>query len=177
MSTATGNRISRRDEKNTAELATQSRPDVDMMTADLDREDIVIAEDDIPTLKKKYMADLAFNEEPMTIRISGHSRDKDSPKNVACWVNGKGIELLVNGKFISLGYIPIGSNVTTKRKYVENLMTSAPVTVNTVVGRADVEQPTQSVTFERAAEYSVSIIRDDNPAGSDWAEAVMFRRA
>lgn len=177
MSNATGNRVSRRDEINTADLATQSRPNIDMMAADIDREDIVIAEDDIPALKKKYMADLAFNEEPVVILINGHSRDKDSPKNIACWVNGKGIEILLNGKFVPLGYVPIGKQVTTKRKYVENLMTSAPVTVATIVGPATVEQPTQEIQFQRAAEYSISIIRDESPAGADWAESIMYRRA
>jgi len=176
MTTANGNRVSRRNEVHTADMATQSRPPTDMSSADFNREDIVVAEDNIPALEK-YMADLKFNEDPITIRINGHSRDKEAPKHIACWVNGKGIELLVNGKFVVLGYVPIGVNVTTKRKYVENLMTSTPVTVNTVVGRADKDQPDQSIVYERAAEYSISVIKDESPAGADWCEAVMFARA
>lgn len=177
MTAATGNRVThRRAEVDSGNLATQQRPNVDLMTADLDREDIVQAEDDIPALKKNYMADLKFNEDPVTIRITSHSKDGFAQKHIESWVNGKGAEVLTNGKFISVAYLPVNTNLTTKRKYVEQLMTSMPVNVKTRHDKGDVDQPRNWVEFESAASYSISIIRDDSPAGSDWAESIMYRR-
>src|SRR5262245_46624102 len=67
-------------------------------------EDVVVAE---KPLGKDYQDELAFNEEPITIRIE-RSGEKFAPPVIDCWVNGKGAEVVVNGKWVALGYLPVG---------------------------------------------------------------------
>ena len=56
------------------------------------RENIVIAD---KPLNKDYLDELAFNEEPVTIRLEP-STDKNAATWFPIWVNGKGAEVFIN---------------------------------------------------------------------------------
>jgi len=136
------------------------------------REEIAIA----PALDggkplSRYMADVLFAEDPVTIRIEP-GQGRFAPKIWDCWVNGQGAEQLINGQWVKKGWLPVGIPVTTKRKFVEVLLRAKHDNVQTRTARYEdhedniVDRMTSSAT-------PVSIIHDPSPAGRDWIEKIL----
>lgn len=82
--------------------------------------------------EKEYLAELAFNEEPITIIIQ-KGPEKMAPRIVDCWVNGRGAEHFRNGKWHVCGWLPVNVPVITRRKYVEVLARAKADSVETEV--------------------------------------------
>jgi len=124
--------------------------------------------------KSDYLDELTFNEEPVTIRLEP-SAEKFASKWVPCWVNGKGAEVLVNGKWVEFGYLPVSQMLTTKRKYVEVLLRSKRDSVNTNVIERDNEDPQNIIERSTTSTALFSIIEDRNPRGAEWATELRRR--
>lgn len=141
----------------------QHRPIVFKDDEPIDRERIIVAE---KTPDVEYFEALQFAEEPISIRIE-RSAEKFAPNSVDCWVNGIGAEIMINGKWVQCGYLPVGHVVTTKRKYVEVLARSKQDTVQTaVLKHEDFEENTNPISTSQKVPFSV--IRDANPRGAEW---------
>ena len=133
-------------------------------------DEIIIAPE---VLMKGYAEALAFNEEPITIRIERTS-EKNPPKVVDAWVNGKGAEVLHNGRWLELGFIPVGFPVTTKRKYAEVLAKAKIDTCNTNDDRdTTVEHPANLVARSTSSRAPFSVIEDRNPKGVAWLNGLV----
>lgn len=125
--------------------------------------------------EKEQAANLAFMEEPVTIRIE-RGQDKHSASAIPIWNNGIPCEVLVNGKWIkTAGYIPVETTLTTKRKYVEQLLRAKVDTVETVVKEEPGEDPQNLFRRYTSALATFSIIKDANPRGVEWAQEVRSR--
>ena len=72
-------------------------------------------------LGKAQLENLRFAEDPVTIILTP-AREKNAAKYRDCWVNGKGIEVLIGNLWQEWKAIPTGAQVVTKRKYVEVLL-------------------------------------------------------
>lgn len=120
-------------------------------------------------LNKEYLDALAFNEDKLTIIISPSS-EKFAPKYVDCWVNGRGIEVLMpNGKWIEFKAIPVAKRVVTKRKYVEVLIRMKRQDVTTVVINNDPTQdPINKLDRIEAVVHGITIVHDPSPKGAEW---------
>jgi hypothetical protein len=118
-------------------------------------------------LHKVYMEALAFAEEPVTIRIE-RSGEKFAPNVIDLWVNGQGAEILQNGRWVTYNALPVGTPVTTKRKYVEVLARSKTDTINTKSGKKDEFSEINSIERYTSAKAPFSVIRDKNPLGVEW---------
>ncbi len=114
-----------------------------------------------------YLDELAFNEEPVTIRIEPSS-EKNAAAHFPVWVNGKGCEVLINGQWVPVGYIPVNTVLTVKRKYVEVIMRAKLDTVTTDVVEEAGKDPINKVKRFTAAVHAFSIIKDDNPLSQAW---------
>ena len=134
------------------------------------RSEVILAPEDV--LKKDYADQLAFNEEPVTIRVE-RSSEKFAPRVVDVWCNGKGAEVWMNGRWVETRAIPIGMEVTTKRKYVEILYRSKTDTIATDSGKIDEHSEKNDIQRHTSARAPLSIIRDDNPKGVAWATALL----
>jgi hypothetical protein len=152
-----------RPELHTADIAIEQKPTIESRE-DLAKE-IVAAPEDV--MQAEYAAALSFNEEPVTIRIE-RSSEKFAPRVIDCWCNGKGAEVVVNGRWVSLGYIPVGVRVTTKRKYVEILARSKIDAVNTRVEDRDSEHPKNLIERSTSSRAPFSVLEDRNPKGAAW---------
>lgn len=130
----------------------------------LEREQIILPLE--KQMAGKYLADLAFAEEPVTIRIE-RSSEKFAPHSVDCWVNGVGAEILMKGRWIQTGYLPVGHVVTTKRKYVEVLARSKHDSVQTEVKKHE-ESEENVIDRHTSQKTPFSVIRDENPRGAEW---------
>lgn len=118
--------------------------------------------------KSDFMKALSFNEEPITIIIEENSRSDFPETMVPVNVNGDGAEILMDGKWVRAGWLPIGREVITKRKYVEVLARSKSDSIKTVHDDATVERPRNTVSRRTSSNYPISVLRDDNPRGRDW---------
>lgn len=164
-------------EQNTGTMHINQRDDIDMDDSPLLRvgESLVAVDID---LNQAYMEALAFAEEPVCIRIE-KSTQKNPPKTVPCWVQGKGAEIFKDGKWWVLGFLPIGTPIITRRKYIEAIARAKVDTVDTEHASAAqfttgaVNYIENKVCINTSALYPLSVIRDNNPKGADWLTKIM----
>lgn len=165
-----------RRETATADLPTDQAPPIEMPPIDQAisaLNDVVEASAD--ELHKSRLEALAFAEQPICIIVHG-SNEKNAQIVHDVWVNGKGAEVFVNGKWVEFGCIPVGIEVITKRKYVEVLARKKSDSVRTeVIKHADSEQ--NLVHRETIHGCPFSVIEDRDPRGREWLATIMRERA
>lgn len=149
-------------ELHTADIKIEQKPRIE--TREDLAEEIVVSPE---ALQKEYAAALAFAEEPVTIRIE-RSSEKFAPKAIDLWCNGKGAEVMMNGRWVEMRVLPVGIPVTTKRKFVEILARSKVDSVETVVGGMDEEHPRNAIDRHTSSKAPFSVIEDRNPKGVEW---------
>jgi hypothetical protein len=164
-----------RKEVSTADMDIGQRPNVDLedLVNFIRGESIVDNVGEKPLLPE-YADALAFMEEPVTIRIEENSRSDFPETHVPVAVNGKEAEVLQNGQWLAIGWLPVGVPLTTKRKYVEVLARAKPDAIRTVHDDANVERPRNTVQRRTSSSYPLSVIRDDNPRGHEWLSRIMM---
>ncbi len=155
----------------TGDFATPEAREIDLDDPDQRTQTFQPAE--INSADQQYFSSLAFNEEPITIRLEP-SAEKHAPTSVPVWVNGKGAEVLINGKWIAIGYLPIGQILITKRKYVEVLARANAENINTDVIAPEGEDPINKVIKSSQRKYPFSVLKDDNPRGYEWLTRLMY---
>lgn len=157
-----------RRETHTDDVKPQQRPTIHL--GDYERGDETI----IPIaagLGMDYVSELAFMEQPIMIRIE-RSNEKFAPNTVDCWVNGKGAELFVNGKWMVCGWLPVGKPIVTRRKYVEVLLRAKPEAVSTQVIRHN-ESEDNILNRFTSNKYPLAILQDNDPRGIEWANQII----
>lgn len=110
---------------------------------------------------KDYADELAFMEEPVTV-VLHKGRDTWAPRYERFGVDGKPI------------WVEVGKPTVVKRKYVEVMARSQPMTVATASGEEDSDALTFNKIHRRlSANFSFSIVEDKNPRGHAWLAKVM----
>ena len=150
----------------------EQKPDIpispvkpDGTTAVLEREPEIVRAEQLPS--GDYGDELAFNEEPITIRLEP-TAEKNAPTSFPIWVNGKGAEVFQNGRWDEIAYLPVGKVLITKRKYVEVIIRAKLDAVHTEVSDPESENPRNVVKRFTSAVHSLSILEDRNPRGVAW---------
>ena len=121
-----------------------------------------------------YAEALAFMEEPVTIRIEPSS-DKNAATAFPVWVNGKMAEVFQNGRWDEIGYLPVGRQLTVRRKVLEVIIRAKVDTVHTQIQEMDSERPNNVISRFTSPVHSFSIIEDRNPRGSAWVAEIRRR--
>ena len=161
--------IKRRREAHIGDTPIEQKADV--VSIENHQQDVIIADQ---MLNMDYLAELNFNEDPVTIRLEPSS-EKFASRWVPCWVNGKGAEVLLNGKWVEFGYLPVSKPLTIKRKYVEVLLRSKRDAIETNVVERDNEDPQNIVQRSTTSTALFSVIEDRNPKGAEWATELRRR--
>jgi hypothetical protein len=164
-------------EAHSSDFPTQQLPDVDVsLNKALDRSVIVDAQDigADKQLQNEYLEALAFNEDPITISLEP-TQEKNPPKWIECWVQGKGAEVLTADGWQAWGYLPMGSLITTKRKYVEVLLGSKVTKVATQHDDGNVDSPRNWVRKVTTSNVHVTIHEDKSPKGGEWLRRIKAR--
>lgn len=123
---------------------------------------------------KDYLAELAFMEEPVTIRLEPSS-DKNAAMAFPIWVNGKKAEVFQYGRWDEIGYLPVGVPLTVKRKVLEIIIRAKTDTIHTSIQEMDSERPNNVVQRFTSPVHSFSIIEDRNPRGAAWVTELRRR--
>ncbi len=138
-----------------------------------DREgEVVLADKDIANAD--YLADLAFMEEPVLIRLEPSS-DRNAVSVFWVAVNGREAEILVNGQWRPVGWLPVGEAITIRRKYLEVIIRAKIDTIVTPDMETAGLHPDNTPRRITSAVHSFSVIEDRNPRGAVWM-AEMRRR-
>jgi hypothetical protein len=131
-----------------------------------------IVQVETPLVKSDYDR-LAFAEEPVTILIH-RSGEKFAPRSTDyIGVNGKGAEMMFKNGWVSIGYLPRGQQVTTKRKYVEVLARSKQDHVNANFNHRENADPENFIEFSTISTCAFSLIHDANPLGVEWLSQLL----
>lgn len=150
------------------EIHSSSLPPIEQKPSILDPKnydgDIIIGE---RVINKDYADELAFNEEPVTIRIEPSS-DANASIVVEAWCNGKGAEIFMNGRWYEITYLPVGRVITTKRKYLEVIVRAKVDKISTRMVDRTNENPENRIDRRTISAYSFSVIQDNNPRGGAW---------
>lgn len=133
--------------------------------------DIVLTE---RTHNQDYLDELAFGEEPVTIRIEPSS-DRNAAGAMPIWVNGRGAEVFQNGRWDVITYLPVGQVLVTKRKYLEVIIRAKVDTIHTKIQEMDSERPNNVINRFTSPVHSFSIIEDKNPRGAAWVTELRRR--
>lgn len=159
-------------EYSTEDMPVAQRPEVDLgdLVNFIRNESLVKIEG--KPLTAEYTAELAFNEEPVVIRIEENSRSDHPETHVACAVNGTDAEVFQNGKWVRIGWLPVNMPLTVKRKYVEILARSNSESIRTIHDDATVAMPNNRVRRATSSNYPITVIRDDNPKGHEWLSRI-----
>lgn len=139
--------------------------------ADRDPE-IVIADPALMT--KDYQDELAFMAEWLTIRLEP-SGQENAPDTFFVSVNGRGAEILVNGRPMVWPHLPVGPEITVRRSVVEIIARSKTMRVATDHTGDPTRQLANKTTRNVSQTQPFSIISDPSPRGRAWA-AEMIRR-
>jgi hypothetical protein len=121
-----------------------------------------------------YLDELAFMEEPVTIRIEPSS-DKNAAGAFPVWCNGRGSEILLNGQWRECTYLPVGQVLTVKRKYLEIIVRAKIDTIHTKILEVESERPNNSINRYTSPTTSFSILEDRNPRGPAWVSELRRR--
>lgn len=147
------------------DIKIEQKSDIVGDTALMDREPEVVVAQQLP--KKDYLDELAFNEEPVTIRLEP-STDKNAATRFPVWVNGKGGEVFQQGRWFEVGYFPVGVPFITKRKYLAVIIGAKIDTVHTEVKEPESEHPNNVIQRFTSPVHSFSVLEDKNPRGAAW---------
>lgn len=129
------------------------------------------------THEASYMEALAFNEEPVTVQIHTVTGGSKYPEtHVPVQVNGRGAEVLYEGKWLAMGWLPIGIELTIKRKYVEVLARSRPEDIETKHDESNVEKPRNWQDRKQTQKYPMTIIKDTQK-GHEWLSRLLYNHA
>lgn len=122
---------------------------------------------------RSYFEQLAFMEDPVTIRLHPSS-EKNAPKSLPVWVNGKPAEVFQRGRWEEIGYLPVARQMIVKRKVVEVIL-RAKVDSVTTRHEDDGVQVQNFADRNTSPLQSFTIIEDKNPRGHAWASEMMRR--
>lgn len=163
---------------NSADLAIEQKRDIENSPEEERAEgDITIADEAM--LKADYLAELAFMEEPVTIRIEPGS-DENAPQHILLACNGKGCEVMLGGRWREMpgGWIPVGQQMTIKRKYLEVLARSKVDRIETVMpemGAPDAQMSNNRIRRFTRQSNAFSVLEDKSPRGAAWLTEVVRR--
>ena len=165
-----------RHELHSSDVKPQQKADIDLGLDDLEREPEIVKAEGKDLEDKDRLANLAFAEEPLTIVIHPSS-EKNAASSHPVWNQGLGAEILINGKWRSITWLPFNQQLVTKRKYVEIMARAKFDRVETITPQINNEDTLGTTKVQRFTSpvLSFSIIRDDNPKGAAWINEMLRR--
>lgn len=173
MTEAINQPIRRRRINSTEDTAIGQMEEIDLTGEDEAPSRIVEAQAD--SLIAEHAAKLKFAEEPITVLIAKQN-DRNASWVVECWNNGKGAELLINGKWVESGWLPCDREITTKRKYIEILLRSKTTTYRTEHSSPGAEHVQNRAIPTTTLRNQISVIEDKNPLGRAWLSSIVAER-
>lgn len=112
-------------------------------------------------LDTDYADAIAFGEEVLDIMLQPSS-EENAPMIIDVYVNGEA------------KWVPVGERVSIKRKFVEVLMRSKPVSITTTHEDIGAKMIQNRVIRNQRAKYPLSILHDPSPKSVEWQRRTMM---
>lgn len=130
-------------------------------------------------LNDKALKAEEFLNEPVTILINRSMEKNFAPRCTdLIAINGIWAEVLVNGNWVRMGYLPRGKAITVKRKYVEVLARARYDSFQTEVLQPVNEDPINNVNSIANYTLPFQMIKDEHqPEGQEWLEKLLANQA
>lgn len=122
----------------------------------------------------EFLEELAFYEEPVKIVINP-STHKNAASIFENWCDGRGAEMLINGKWLIIKDLPVGKPITVKRKIVEQIIRARVMNVQTIHEEPPVPSPRNELVRTSSHVHSFSILHDASPKAQEWLEMAYAR--
>jgi len=136
----------------------------------------IIKADDADKIALKHQTEeLAFNNEWVDIIIMP-SQQKNAASIFEVWTNGKKAEMLINGKPVEIGALPVDQEITVRRYTVEQIARARVTNYQTAHEDANVPNPRNTTVPNTTPVHSFSVLHDPNPRGREWLGQVMRRQ-
>jgi hypothetical protein len=103
-------------------------------------------------------------------------QDENAPPSVPIWVNGKGAEVLVGGRWLEVTYLPVGGPLTIKRKYLEAIARAKPTHIKTNIVELVGKDPINKIDRRSYMRYPFNMLEDKNPKGRHWLTKILTER-
>jgi len=110
-------------------------------------------------INKDYADALAFNEDVLEILLEPSS-EENAPMTVDVYNNGQAV------------WVPVGQPFKIKRKFVEDLMRSRPVSIQTSHEDIGAKVINNRIIRNTRAKYPLSILSDPSPKGPEWMRRI-----
>ena len=136
------------------------------------RDDLVLL--DGIEVTPEYIEELAFYEDPVTIIINP-STHKNAASIFENWCNGTRAEMLINGKWVPIGELPVGKPITIKRKVVEQIIRARVMNVQTIHEEPPTPSPRNEILRTASHVHSFSVLKDASPKSQEWLEMAYAR--
>lgn len=147
----------------------------DALEGDLTDRDPEIVIADPALMTKEYADELAFMAEWITIRMDP-SGQENAPDTFAVWINGRGAEVMVNGRPMVWTHLPVGPEITVRRSTVEVIARSKTMRVQTDHTPNLEAQLRNRTTRNVSQTQPFSIISDPSPRGRAWISEMLRRQ-
>ena len=122
---------------------------------------------------KAYQEKLAMAEDPILINVMmAGEGSQEATTTDFIGVNGKGVEVLNNGRWVSQGYLFMEQPVTIKRKYLEVMLRSKRDKIETVFYKLPDGKTINIAKKNTAGQYQIQILQDKNPKGIEWMQMI-----
>lgn len=153
-------RVARQHHTEDTPLAQPAAIEIPSLGSPLNRESEVLVPADATALNRDYVEALKFNEDVLDI-ILEPSSEENAPTVIDVTVNGE------------TKYIPVGQQVSLKRKFVEVLMRSKPIAVSTQHEDIGAKVVNNRIIRNARAKYPMSIINDPAQGkGVEWMRRI-----
>lgn len=150
----------------------------DDASADIHHATILVDKALHPGLPKSYLDELAFNEEPVTVMFTP-AQERFAAPFVDAAVMGTGIEAMTDdGRWLQLHQVPVGQEVTIKRKYVEVFARCKHTDVRAFSRGvpSDGSEPVNDTLRSTNLKFPFVLIEDKNPRGREWLMKIVTGR-
>jgi hypothetical protein len=130
-------------------------------------------------LSKELLAELAFNEEPVTVMFTPNQERFAAPM-VDAYCQNRGIEVLTDdGVWLCLTQVPVNVEVTMRRKFVEIFARCKHTDVKAHHGGVphDGSDPINNTLRSTNLKHPFVLIEDKNPVGREWLKRLIMGRA
>ena len=123
---------------------------------------------------KELLEELQFMQDPVTIRLEP-MHGINAPRHVPAWTNGHGADVLMNGRWVSMTYLPVGQILTVRRHTVERFARAKQDDIKVNYGLRGTLEPINDISRVTSSTCPFSVINDPNPRGPQWLSDILQR--
>jgi hypothetical protein len=165
----------KREMRESADVEIAQRPTVHIpVEGSIPRDILTDPREEVRTAEDAKLKELAFQDEPVTIRIHPAAGKHKDPW-MFCQVNGIAV-ILDNGAWQKVNMFPRNKTFTTKRYCVETIARAKIDEIEAGYDLPPNSDPRNNVNFTTSAVANFVVLEDKSPRAAEWLEGLLQSR-